>query len=81
MKNITDFENILIEKYGEKGTTSRDKYDADSLAFRLGVMLKEARKASMITQDELAQRTGTKKVIYPELREDKVIFKFPLIIN
>ncbi len=61
MKNITDFEDILIEKYGEKGTTSRDKYDVDSLAFRLGVMLKEARNASMITQDELAQRTGTKK--------------------
>ncbi len=61
MKNITDFEDILVEKYGEKGTASRDKYDADSLAFRLGVMLKEARKASMITQDELAQRTGTKK--------------------
>lgn len=61
MKNITDFEDILIEKYGEKGTASRDKYDADSLSFRLGIMLKEARNALMITQDELAQRTGTKK--------------------
>ena len=44
MKNIIDFEDILAEKYGQKGTESRDKYDADSLAFRLGVMLKEARK-------------------------------------
>ena len=61
MKNITDFEDILKEKYGEKGSPSRDKYDADSLAFRLGVMLKEARNDAMITQDELAQRTGTKK--------------------
>ncbi len=61
MKNITDFEDILVEKYGEKGTLSRDKYDADSLSFRLGVMLKEARKNAMLTQDELAKRTGTKK--------------------
>ncbi len=61
MKNITDFEDILTEKYGEKGTLSRDKYDAGSLAFRLGVMLKEARKDAMITQDELAKKTGTKK--------------------
>jgi len=61
MNNITDFEDILKEKYGEKGTNSRDKYDADSLAFRLGIMLKEARNEAMITQDELAQRTGTKK--------------------
>lgn len=61
MKNITDFEEILEGKYGEKGTISRDKYDADSLAFRLGVMLKEARNDAMLTQDELAQKTGTKK--------------------
>jgi DNA-binding XRE family transcriptional regulator len=61
MKNETDFEDILKEKYGEKGTSTRDKYDADSLAFRLGVMLKEARNEARITQDELAQRTGTKK--------------------
>lgn len=61
MKNITDFEDILKENYGEKGTPLRDKYDADSLAFRLGVMLKEARTEAKITQDELARRTGTKK--------------------
>jgi HTH-type transcriptional regulator / antitoxin HipB len=61
MKNVTDFEDLLKDKYGEKGTPSRDKYDADSLAFRLGVMLKEARKEACITQEELAERTGTKK--------------------
>jgi HTH-type transcriptional regulator / antitoxin HipB len=61
MKNVTDFEEILTDKYGEKGTPSRDKYDADSLAFRLGVMLREARKEAQITQEELAERTGTKK--------------------
>ena len=38
-----------------------DKLHPDSLAFRLGVMLEEARNEAMITQDELAQRTGTKK--------------------
>jgi DNA-binding XRE family transcriptional regulator len=61
MKNLTDFEDILKEKYGDKGTPTRGKYDADSLAFRLGVMLKEARKETQITQQELARRTGTKK--------------------
>lgn len=61
MKSITDFEDILKEKYGEMGTPVRDKYDADSLAFRLGVMLKEARLKAKITQEQLAERTGTKK--------------------
>ncbi|QQS52874.1 MAG: helix-turn-helix transcriptional regulator [Bacteroidota bacterium] len=61
MKNVTDFEDLLKEQYGKKGTPSRDKFDADSLAFRLGIMLKEARKESNVTQEELAEKTGTKK--------------------
>ena len=61
MKNLTDFEDLLKDKYGEKGTPERDKYEADSLAFRLGVMLKEARKEANITQEQLAEKTGTKK--------------------
>ena len=61
MKNVTDFEDLLEEKYGKKGSPQRDKYNAESLAFRLGIMLKEARKEAQITQEELAERTGTKK--------------------
>jgi len=61
MKNITDFEDLLKEKYGEKGSPKRDRFDADSLAFRIGVMLKEARKEANITQEQLAEKTGTKK--------------------
>jgi ribosome-binding protein aMBF1 (putative translation factor) len=61
MKNTTSFEEILVNKYGNKGTEPRDKFDADSLAFRLGVMLKEARQEAQLTQEQLAERTGTKK--------------------
>ena len=60
MTNKT-LEQLLEEQYGSKGTLKRDKYDANSLAFRLGVMLKEARKEANLTQEELAVRTGTKK--------------------
>lgn len=61
MKNIIELEDLLIERYGAKGTEKRDKYDAESLAFRLGVMLKQARKDANLTQEELAEKTGTKK--------------------
>lgn len=71
MKNITDFEDILIEKYGEKGTLARDQYDARSLAFRLGVMLKEARKEARLTQKEVARRTGTKKSYISRIEKGK----------
>ena len=60
-ENIVTFEDLLIEKYGNKGTDRRDRFDANSLAFRLGVMLKEARKEAKLTQEQLAEKTGTKK--------------------
>jgi HTH-type transcriptional regulator/antitoxin HipB len=61
MKQVKSFDQILDEKYGKKGTEKRDLYEADSLAFRLGVMLKEARLQAHLTQEELADKTGTKK--------------------
>jgi HTH-type transcriptional regulator/antitoxin HipB len=61
MKKIKTFEALLEEKYGKKGDVKRDQFDADSLAFRLGVMLKEARIEANLTQEELAEKTGTKK--------------------
>lgn len=71
MKNTTNFEDILNEKYGIKGTPERDKYETDSLAFRLGVMLKEARKEAQITQKELAERIGTKKSYISRIERGK----------
>lgn len=71
MKNLTNFENILNNKYGLKGTPERDKYEADSLAFRLGVMLKEARLEAKITQEELAMKTGTKKSYISRIERGK----------
>lgn len=71
MKNTTTLEEILIKRYGEKGTPARDRYDLDSLAFRLGVMLKQARKEANITQKELADRTGTKKSYISRIERGK----------
>lgn len=39
MKDVKTFDELLDEKYGKKGNNERDQFDADSLAFRLGVML------------------------------------------
>ena len=67
MKNVKTFDQLLDEKYGKKGNLERDRFDSDSLAFRLGAMLKEARVEGNITVssfdagEELAEKTGTKK--------------------
>ena len=61
MKKLTSFEEHLNKQYGKKGATKRDKFETDSLAFRLGEMLKEERKRAKLTQEQLAEKTGTKK--------------------
>ena len=52
MTNLTSFEEHLTKHRGAKGTDSRAKFDADSLAFRIGVMLQEARKEAKMTQEQ-----------------------------
>lgn len=61
MKKLTTFEAHLNKRYGRKGTKGREIFEAESLAFRLGEMLKEERKKANLTQAELAEKTGTKK--------------------
>jgi len=61
MKKITTFEDHLDKQYGKKGTKRRDKFEADSIAFRLGEMPREERTKAKLTQEQLAEKTGTKK--------------------
>ncbi len=61
VKKLTSFESHLNRQYGRKGTRRREKFDADSLAYRLGEMLKAERKKANLTQEQLAEKTGTKK--------------------
>ena len=69
MKNVKTFDQILDEKYGKKGNTERDQFDADSLAFRLGVMLKEARVEANLTQEKLARKNWHITYLLPLSRE------------
>ena len=69
-KNLTDFEDILKGKYGKKGTEKRNEFDERSRSFRLGVMLKEARKEAHLTQEELADRINTKKSYISRIEKD-----------
>ena len=51
----------LDEKYGKRGTPSRNKFDEEALAWFYGNMLKERRKELKLTQKQLAERLGSKQ--------------------
>jgi DNA-binding XRE family transcriptional regulator len=60
-KNITTLDEILDTKYGERGEEKREKWEQEFEAFKLGVLLEEARIKLGMTQEELAEKCGTNK--------------------
>lgn len=60
-KKITTFEEHLEKRYGKIGTKSRTDFDIKAKAFAIGEIIKDERKHSKMTQEELAKRTGTRK--------------------
>jgi DNA-binding XRE family transcriptional regulator len=69
-KDITTFSYLLNKKYGKKGEEKRNEYELKSRSFRLGVMIKEARKEAHLTQEQLAERAHTKKSYISRIERD-----------
>jgi ribosome-binding protein aMBF1 (putative translation factor) len=67
---IVNFSEHLDKKYGKTGTWERDEYERKSHAFRLGVMIQEARKKANMTQKELADKAHTKKSYISRVERD-----------
>ena len=70
VKLLTTFDEHLDERYGKRGTASRAQYEAEYEAFKLGILLQEARKKKHLTQEELAQRAGTTKNYISRIEND-----------
>ena len=60
-KTITTFEEHLEARYGKIGSKTRTDFDIKAKAFAIGEIIKDERKQSNMTQEELARRTGTQK--------------------
>jgi HTH-type transcriptional regulator / antitoxin HipB len=59
--NLTSWDDHIDKKYGKPGTPSREKYEQEFEAFKIGVLIQEARKKQNLTQKQLAEKTGTTK--------------------
>lgn len=71
IRNAQTFDELLDIKYGKLGTSTRDEYEAKANYFVISEMLKEARKEAHITQEQLAERIGTKKSYISRLENGK----------
>jgi HTH-type transcriptional regulator / antitoxin HipB len=60
-KTITTFEEHLEKRHGKIGSKTRTDFDIKAKAFAIGEIIKDERKQSNMTQEELAHKTGTQK--------------------
>jgi DNA-binding XRE family transcriptional regulator len=72
IKKAKSFDELLDLKYGVVGTTERDAHETKANYFVISEMLKEARKEANITQEQLAEKIGTKKSYISRLENGKV---------
>ncbi len=74
MKKYTDiknFEDLLALEHGEIGSKSRLVYEQNAHMFIVSEMLKAARKEAKLTQEQLAEKTGTKKSYISKIENGK----------
>jgi ribosome-binding protein aMBF1 (putative translation factor) len=58
---ITTFEKHLEKRYGAIGTEKRTTFEMEAKIFAIGEILKEERRLANLTQEQLAEKTGTRK--------------------
>ena len=58
---IETFDDLIEREHGNIGTDTRNKYEQNAQMFILSEMLKEARREAKLTQEQLAEKAGTKK--------------------
>ena len=74
----------LTEKYGERGTPSREEFEAKTKAWYYAELLRDERKRQKLTQQQLGERIGKKREYISSLEQGKTdmqLSTFMLIAN
>lgn len=69
-KNLTSLSKFIDKEVGAKGTKKRDKFDAEYEVFKLGVLIQQARQEKGLTQEQVAELSGTNKSYISKLEKD-----------
>ena len=71
LMNCSNLDELLDADFGKVGTPSRDEFDKEAEAFCLAQTLREERIRAGLTQQQLAEKIGTKKTYISRLENGK----------
>jgi len=64
-------EDLLTERYGAKGTSTREVFHEKALAWYYGEVLREKRMELKLTQQQLAEKIGKKRSYIANIERGK----------
>ena len=75
-RNLKSLDQFIDEKIGKKGTVKRERFENDYDAFKLGVLIQQAREQKGLTQEQLAELAGTNKSYISKLERNLKDIRF-----
>ena len=78
---LTDWDDHMNERHGKKGSPSREKWELEFEAFKLGALMEEARKRLNMTQAELAEKCGTNKAYISRIENNASDIKLSTLLR
>jgi ribosome-binding protein aMBF1 (putative translation factor) len=68
--NLKSWTKIKDDVYGKKGTPRRDELDREIEAFKIGLLIRQARESKKMTQEELGKVISKKRSYISRVEND-----------
>ena len=79
--NLTPIEDLISEDFGKVGTPERDAFEMEFDAFIIGEQLKDERLKAGLTQEELAEKIGTKKSFISRVEKGRADIQLSTLVK
>ena len=79
--NLTPIEDLISEDFGKAGTPERDAFEMECDAFIIGEQLKDERLKAGLTQEELAEKIGTKKSFISRVEKGRADIQLSTLVK
>lgn len=79
--DITPIEELISEDFGQIGTPEREAFEMECDAFIIGEQLKDERLKAGLTQEELAEKIGTKKSFISRIERGKADIQLSTLVK
>ena len=70
-KELPTVNEQLDAEFGKIGTSTREAFSKDALAFYYGLLIKETRKEQKLTQKQLAEKIGKEREYITKIEQGK----------